>query len=171
MAWPLNGSTPTVVTGAHHKEISEHLAGRRTAVHLLHNTRWDLGRTGSLQAAIRQHANKDLVVAPVDCPRIPKPVFEALLHAWHTAGCPAMGWLAPYFATHDGGIKRHGHPILIGRGLLLKALDLGPDDPLRGLRASATPCLHTPVSHSEILEDLDTPRDLELLQKEDCQSP
>jgi CTP:molybdopterin cytidylyltransferase MocA len=169
-AWPLNGSTPTVVTGAHHKEISEHLAGTRNAVHLLHNTLWDLGRTGSLQAAIQQHAYTDLMVAPVDCPRIPKPVFEVLLDAWYTAGCPAMGWLAPYVVTHPGGKKGHGHPILIGRGLLRRVLGFGPDDPLRGLRASATPIFDAQVSHPEILEDLDTPQDLERLQREDCQS-
>jgi CTP:molybdopterin cytidylyltransferase MocA len=170
-AWPLGMPAPLVVTGAHHGEIAAALQSPSRPVEILHNTHWARGRTGGLQAAIRQHPNRDFVVAPVDCPRIPEPVFRALIEAWNTALSPQWGWCAPFIKSAEGRKKRFGHPILIGRGLLQKALEAGPDEPLKKLRDHAQPCFGVEVSHPGILEDLDTLEDLERLRRADRQSP
>lgn len=170
-AWPLQNAPATIITGAHHHEIYGALGSLPQAVDILHNQDWKQGRTGSLQTAIGALANLDLVVAPVDCPRIPRQVFEALLQRWLQAGSPSMGWCAPFFEDPSTGKEMYGHPILIGRDLLQEALRMGPDEPLRTLRASAKPTLGARVSHVEILEDLDTREDLERLIQEDRRSP
>ncbi|MBL4771491.1 MAG: NTP transferase domain-containing protein [Planctomycetes bacterium] len=170
-AWPALGPAPIVVTGAHHVEISAALEASHAQVQILQNKGWAQGRTGGLQAAIEFCPDRDFVVAPVDCPRIPRRVFEALLEAWSLAQAPPMGWCAPCVRDPRTGKNRHGHPILIGRALLREALCMGADDPLRNLRTLAQPSFAALVSHTEILEDLDTPADLEQLIREDFQTP
>ncbi len=170
-AWPDSSEPAIVVTGAHHSEISQALHDAHSQAQVLRNTHWDRGRTGSLQAAISVTPARDLVIAPVDCPRIPKAVFEALISHWTSAGAPALGWCAPFYCEAGSGKKCYGHPILIGRGLLAMASAMPPDAPLRELRKSAKPLLGVKVKHPEILEDLDTPLDLEELIREDLQSP
>ncbi|MDF1839375.1 MAG: NTP transferase domain-containing protein [Planctomycetota bacterium] len=169
--WPLKGIRPTVVTGAHHREISEALHSIDSPARAVRNTGWERGRTGSLKAAVELHPDQDLMVAPVDCPRVPGAVFAALLREWSLAGSPAQGWCAPFVRRTQTRKDLYGHPILIGRGLLRGVLDMDPDDPLRSLRMGAEPLWGVQVSHAEILEDLDTPADLEQLRKEDLRSP
>jgi CTP:molybdopterin cytidylyltransferase MocA len=108
----------------------------------------------------------DLCLAPVDVPRVPAAVFEGLARAWEEAGAPARGWLAPAWAAPGGGPGRHGHPVVVGRGLLDRLDDPGlRGRPLKALRALAGPLLALLGPWPEILEDLDTPADLERLQK------
>ncbi len=170
-AWPHKGLPAVVVTGSHHAEISKAMLRDHPQQQIIHNPRWAQGRTGSLQEAIGQLPGQDILMAPVDCPRPPRRVFEALLDRWSAAGAPAMGWCAPFLFDADTGKKCYGHPILIGRGLLAKALQMGPDNPLRTLRRGAQPLLSTQVQDPQILEDLDTPEDLRLLLGQDRQSP
>ncbi len=170
-AWPDSSQPALVVTGAHHCEISQALHDAHSKAQVLHNTDWDRGRTGSLQAAISAIPARDLVIVPVDCPRIPRAVFEALICHWASAGAPALGWCAPFYSEAESGKNCYGHPILIGRGLLAMASAMPADAPLRELRKSAKPLLGVKVTHPEILEDLDTPRDLGELIREDLQSP
>lgn len=172
-AWPCPDDRPAVVTGAHHAEIARALSDDESQgrIIIVQNPHWARGRTGGLQAAVNRFPGQDLVVAPVDCPRIPRPVFEALLRAWQAAESPALGWCAPFLEPAQGQKKRYGHPILIGRALLQQVGLMDPDTPLRRLRSGSQPCFGVPVPHPEILEDLDTPKDLERLCEQDRQSP
>ncbi|MEZ6004442.1 MAG: NTP transferase domain-containing protein [Planctomycetota bacterium] len=152
---------PIVVTGAHHAEIA---AQAPAGAQLVHNALWQDGRTGSLQCAWRAAPGRDLLVAPADVPRVPIDVFALLLAAWHAAANPAMGWLAPFWAGPDP-TSGYGHPVCIGRSLAAQLEDFSSDTPLRALRTAARPLWQVAVRHPEILEDLDTPADLDALSK------
>ncbi len=161
---PWSSGPVCVVSGAHHAPMQDALP---SSACLLHHPGWARGRTGSVQAAIQANPAKDLLIAPVDCPRIPSAVFAALVQAWWDAGSPSAGWLAPHYARNPQSAVRYGHPILIGHALAKAALGLAPSDPLRVLRSHAKPLLGVPVPHPEILEDLDTPEDLAQLVQRD----
>jgi CTP:molybdopterin cytidylyltransferase MocA len=88
-------------------------------------------------------------------------VFSALVAAWAEARAPEHGWLAP--AVEVDGRTRHGHPVVLGRGLLLELP--APDAPLSGLRGRARPLLSVSVASPRILDDLDSPQDLERLRR------
>lgn len=149
----LDDGPALVITGAHQREIS----GAGAHAELAHNEHWEQGRTGGVLLARERRPGRDLCLAPVDAPLVPRSVFAALAAAWEAAGAPANGWLAPRF---EG---RHGHPVLVGRGLLGTLDPDAPGRPLSHLRQAADPLLAVEVPHAEILDDLDTPEDLERL--------
>ena len=147
-----------VVAGDAHDEIAARLpAGCR----LVHNADPRAGRTGSVQAAVRAAPGRDLCIAPVDVPLVPSSVFDSLAAAWSAAGAPPRGWLAPRHAPSG----RHGHPVLVGRRLLEELSAFGPDAPLSGLRALAAPLLQADTASARVLDDLDTPWELEELRR------
>lgn len=146
---------PLVVTGADHARIQRALP---PGVAIAFNARWAAGRTGGVKLAQALRKGLDLCLAPVDVPLVPRAVFEALSQAWHAGGAPARGWLAPACET------RFGHPIIVGRELLEELADFAPEEPLKRLRARAAPLFSVAVDHPEVLEDLDTPADLERLR-------
>jgi CTP:molybdopterin cytidylyltransferase MocA len=147
-----------VVTGCHHLEIEAVLeaAGQNTPGLVAQNMDWTTGRTSSIQLAVRTFPDRDLMLMPVDHPRITAAILDAMIEAWHKADSPAMGWLAPFHEAEPGQ-KAFGHPILLGRGLGTRILDLSPHEPLRALRATAEPLLAVSVTSAVILENLDTP--------------
>jgi len=153
-----------VVTGRHHFEISSALPPGTRAIE---NTRWALGRTGSLATAVNAAPGEDLLVAPVDSPRVPLAVFEALVNHWIHSGAPPQGWLGPFWKATSQSARRFGHPILIGRTAAQWICDMPAESALRDLRARCQPLLAAGVPHSEILEDLDTPQDFEGLCEQD----
>ena len=157
-----------VVTGCHHREIQSELlsAGKSSPGLIAENRDWATGRASSIQLAVRTFPNRDLVLMPVDHPRITAPILDAMIGAWREAGSPAMGWLAPFHETGPGQ-RAFGHPILLGRGLGPEVLDLAPGDPLRAVRAAADPLLAVQVASEAILENLDTPSALEQIQRAD----
>lgn len=144
-----------VVAGAHAREIA---AALPRGCELCVNEDWSSGRTGSLRCAIRARRGFDLCLAPVDVPLVPRAVFEALLEAWRAAGAPPRGWLAP--CVVQGGIRRHGHPLLLGRELAEAVLQAPGQPALKEFRARAVPLLEIEVAAAEVLDDLDTPADL-----------
>ncbi|MFM7283414.1 MAG: NTP transferase domain-containing protein [Planctomycetia bacterium] len=127
---------------------------------LIANPRWSSGRLSSVQAAVARFPGRDLLLAPVDVPLVPAGVFRALLESWQAAAAPAFGWLAPQHA----GSGRHGHPLLIGRGLLEGLHSADPDRPLKHFRRLAQPCWSLPCHSAAVLDDLDTPEDLATLR-------
>lgn len=151
---------PLVVTGADHDAIAA--APGLEGVELLHNPDWAAGRTGGIQRAARARPGRDLLLAPVDVPRVPRGVFEALVAAWREAGSPPRGWLAPEVVI--AGERRFGHPLVVGRGLLLEAALWPAKRPLRELRQGAEPLLSVRLEALEVLDDLDRPRDLARLR-------
>ena len=142
---------PLVVAGPDFEAIS---AAAPNDVDVVAHPNWAAGRTGSIARALLEREDRDLLLAPVDCPAVPASVFLALRQAWTRAESPPLGWLAP---RHTSG--RFGHPIVVGRALLRALAGFDPDRPLRDLRASAEPLLSIQVDSEAVLEDLDTPQD------------
>jgi len=148
-----------VVAGADAARIGAALPG---AAELLVNPRWASGRTSGIALAAAARAGRDLCLAPVDVPLVPRAVFAALAREWERRGAPARGWLAP--ACGAGPERRHGHPLILGRELAAEAAGLAPGAPLRELRARAAPLWGLEVEDPSVLDDLDTPADLERLR-------
>ncbi|MCY2961834.1 MAG: NTP transferase domain-containing protein [Planctomycetota bacterium] len=155
-------STPAlVVTGADHVRIA---GAAPQGVDVLENRSWAEGRLGGLALAARARPGSDLCVAPVDVPLVPAAVFLALRAAWLEAGEPPLGWLAP-FLDRAGARRAYGHPIVIGRDLCARLSAIGKEVPMREVRALARPLLSIAVDSVAILDDLDTPADLERLRR------
>jgi len=155
-----DGAPALVVTGADHARIA---AALPPGAVLLENPRWSEGRAGGVTLAARARPGFDLCLAPVDVPLVSADVFVALAQAWRAAGEPARGWLAPSITR--AGIRRFGHPVVVGRDLAPLLAATGKDLPLSSLRASADPLLLIDVASERILDDLDTPFDLERLAR------
>jgi len=151
------GESPTlVVAGAHAPDIAARLP---EGCELLENPAWAAGRSGGIALAARARPGCDLCLAPVDVPLVPRSVFLALSGAWQAAGRPARGWLAP---RHG---ERHGHPVILGRSLLVELAEGPAKLPLRAWREGADPLLEVLVEAPEVLDDLDRPIDLERLRR------
>jgi len=151
-----------LVTGPDHALLAAFVAARGLAVELLHNAGWSAGRTGSVACAARARPGRDLCIAPVDVPLVPESVFAALAAEWRARGAPPRGWLGP--CVEQAGTRRFGHPVLIGHALLRELEGAAPGAPLTALRARAAPLLALVQPDLEILDDLDTPADLERLR-------
>jgi CTP:molybdopterin cytidylyltransferase MocA len=65
----------------------------------------------------------------------------------------------PTGLIRGSSLLRPGHPILIGRGLALRLLELDADQPLRDLRAMSQPLWMLDCGDPGVLDDLDTPAD------------
>ena len=159
----LDGGRALVVLGGDAQDVLAHLPQGCEA---LVNPDWAAGRSGGLRLAHRARPGRALLVAPVDVPRVPAGVFDALAREWDALGDPPLGWLAPRLA--EGG---YGHPVVVGNGLLDALEGLPADTPLRALRALAAPLASIGVFDPEILEDLDTPADLERLRNRSPKRP
>ena len=153
-----DGAVPLVVTGADHEAITASGVVERAGAEILRNEGWASGRTGGLLLAAAQRPDLDLCVAPVDAPLVPRAVFEALLEAWLAAGSPEEGWLAPALAS------RFGHPLVLGRGFLRGLEGIDPETPLKDLRQRGKPVFAVEVADPAVLDDLDTPEDLDRLR-------
>ncbi|MBM3989512.1 MAG: hypothetical protein FJ298_00745 [Planctomycetes bacterium] len=148
-------ANPLVVTGAHDDELRARCV---RGASWLHNPRWSEGRTSGVIAARDALAGFDLLIAPVDVPMVRSTTIAAIVRAWCDAGSPKAGWIAP----RTGARGAFGHPVLVGRALL-RRLEAGKE--LRALRAFAQPLLAAEVDDPAILDDLDTPSDLEELRR------
>jgi len=166
----LGPEPPLVIAGPDFDAIA---AAAPRGVRVLANPDWEAGRTGSVAVAVRVLPERDLCLAPVDVPLVPRGVFRALAAAWAAAGSPATGWLAPHVEVESR--RRSGHPVVLGRALLQRAATGDPAAALRGFRSFADPIWSIPVAGNEILDDLDDPFDLERLRSrfeaEDPDSP
>ena len=93
------------------------------AVRIVVNERWELGRSGSIQAGIRAAPDADAyVILPVDHPLATAGDVAALVAAFEDSRPPLVR------PVHGG---RGGHPILLSAALSPAILALGPDEPLR----------------------------------------
>lgn len=153
---------PLVVTGADHAKI---VAALPAGVDVVLNADWAVSRSAGVRAAADIRADRDLLLAPVDVPLVPREVFDRLLEAWRASGSPARGWLAPRCRTRDDSEKSsYGHPILVGRNLVRDLEAMALEAPLRELRRRAAPVFSVDVRSRAILDDLDTPADLSRLR-------
>ncbi len=161
----LRGAPPLVVTGADHEALAR---AAPATCELARNPSWEAGRTGGVALAGRLRPGLDLCLAPVDVPLVPRALFEALARAWVEQGAPQEGWLAP---RSTRGRRPYGHPVVVGRGLLLHAAHLPASSPLREIRERAHPLLSVPFSGHEPWDDLDTPADLEFIRQRLASTP
>jgi molybdenum cofactor cytidylyltransferase len=158
----LDEDPPLVVTGADHAAIA---AALPPGSEVVFNAEWARSRSGGVRAAARLRPDRDLCLAPVDEPLVPREVFELLLAAWRAHGRPSRGWLAPRCVTRaDPEISSHGHPVLVGRELVRDLDGMALDASLRELRQRAEPVFSVSVESPAILDDLDTPADLSRLR-------
>jgi CTP:molybdopterin cytidylyltransferase MocA len=162
----LDAATPLVVAGAHHEEIR---AALPAGLELAFNAAWEAGQSSSVSLARALRPGFDLCLAPVDVPLVPRAVFERLLRAWRAAGSPPRGWLAPFWSAERMSVigsrdPTFGHPIVVGRELLAELAHLDRTATLRDLRGLADPLLAVEVASRAVLDDLDTPLDLERLR-------
>lgn len=156
------GIPPLVVVGADADAVLAELPAEAEACR---NPDWGRGRTGGIALAAALRPGCDLCLAPIDVPLVAAATFQRLAEAWREAGRPARGWLAPWIALGGGdGRRAFGHPVVVGRELAAAIAALGSDQPLRELRAGAQPLLAVRVEDAAILDDLDTPADLERLR-------
>ncbi len=158
---PFFQQAPLVIAGAHFEETRSRLD---PSVELAENRLWKAGRSGGIALASTLRPDTDLCLAPVDVPAVEACVFERLARTWTHAGAPARGWLAPFW-TDGQGEKHFGHPLICGRELLAQLARAPGDMPLRELRPRARPLLSCPVESDSILDDLDTPADLEAVRR------
>ena len=156
---------PVVVAGAHAGTILPE--AERCGATPLEHAGWERGRLSSLQAAVEHSApgsgsspsTPDLLVWPVDRPGCLAADLVAMLDAWNRRDTTGPGWMSPRAPS-----GRHGHPILLGAGLVPALRALGPDASLRELRAQAAWLDAVPVSHSGTELDLDHPEDVEAVR-------
>jgi CTP:molybdopterin cytidylyltransferase MocA len=94
---------------------------------------------------------------------VPAEVFAALAAEWSRSGAPARGWLAPWVRLD--GVRRFGHPVILGRELVRDLRGFPAARPLSELRDRARPLLALEVASVAILDDLDSPADLARLRK------
>jgi len=153
---------PLVVTGAWHERIA---ACVPAGIEVVRNAAWELGRTGSVACALTRRPGRDVLLAPVDVPLVPREVFAALAEEWARRGSPARGWLAPCVRLPGEPRSRHGHPVLVGRALCEIVKGFPPERPLSAARALAEPLLSIEVARPEILDDVDTPADVARLRR------
>lgn len=128
----------------------------------LDNVQWAAGRSSGVLLAHRALPGRALLLAPVDVPLVPGRVFEALAREWERLGSPELGWLAPRLSGRP--TASFGHPVVVGPALLEALEGLPADIALRELRRRADPLAALEVFDPEILDDLDTPEDLERLR-------
>ncbi len=147
--------SPLVITGAHDSEIRARLG---SLADCLANPHWSEGRTSGVLLARATLPSRDLLIAPVDVPLVAAATVAHLAQAWHAAGEPELGWLAPRLGEQGP----FGHPVIVGR-TLLATLEDGKE--LRSLRERAQPLEFLAVADPAIVDDLDTPADLARLRR------
>ena len=137
------GEGPTlVVTGKHDAEIRACLP---TDCEALWHAQWELGRSGSLAAAVRARPGRDLLVAPVDVPLVPRAVVLALLAEWRARGAPARGWLGPFVELRRTSEHGTSEQDALEQGAVEQGANrLRPDERSTGAGAADEECADPP---------------------------
>jgi molybdenum cofactor cytidylyltransferase len=124
------------------------------AVEIVDNPAWELGMTGSIQAALGRVGGEAFFVAHADMPLLPSSVFAALAAERETR-LRSGATEAALFASR-GGAK--GHPALIPSAWIPDILGLGPGVKLRDF-IERRPYALVDVGEDYALIDVDTPED------------
>ncbi len=154
----LDAGLPTAVVTGNDRELvlAEFLD---LEVEEIYNRRYDMGLMTSIKAAIRHlHDRADaLEIMPADLPLVPQRIPRMLSRIYEEA--------MPHLAApvYEG---RRGHPVLVDRRIYEEAL-IQPDMDI-GLREligeKGDLLLEVPVDTDAILQDVDTPEDLDMLE-------
>jgi CTP:molybdopterin cytidylyltransferase MocA len=151
----LEGDSARAVLVVRHRHVAPLAPFVGDAVHVIESEApEEVGPAGSLAYATRALAGEPLVlVTPVDA----VPASEAIVRRLRAAlgADPALLAVRPRF---EG---RRGHPVLL-RATALEPYRRGDAPPLRDhLRALGPAALDVDVDDASVLEDLDTPADVE----------
>lgn len=151
VSWTAGLPAARVVLGAQSETISPVVLAEGGTV--IHNPRWDRGRTGSVKWGLREISPEGFPVLlwPVDHPWVlPRTIASLLSRA---ASDPSAHWWIP---TYEG---RGGHPVLVGLPARAEVLGYGDEEPLfRYPHEHPAVTVHMPVDDPGVLWNTDTPQ-------------
>ncbi len=153
-----------VVTGAYHREMSEHLESADLSgapCHIVRNRQWEAGQATSVHAAVRfarAEGASALLVMVADQPRVTAAHLNALLWEYDQGSAQA------YLSATDHG---HGNPCIFDESLFDDLLALRGDEGARALFRSRrdVAARHVHFDDPYLFEDVDTPADLRRLEE------
>jgi molybdenum cofactor cytidylyltransferase len=140
-----------VVVGEHADELVAFAAELDAGVHVIPDSSWARGRTGSVQAGLRAiESDRDVLLWPVDHPSARESTLVALRE------CAATDLIATWIIPEFEG--REGHPALLKPPAWEHIFSLGPDEPLRFLLPRLGPQVRRlAVDDPGIVADLNPP--------------
>jgi molybdenum cofactor cytidylyltransferase len=148
-----------VVTGHERQHIHEALAG--FDVTFAHNDNHHAGgMISSVKTGVQRVAD---LIPPIDAffillldqPMVQHATYQALINAWNIRRSRAA------FPSYNG---KHGHPILFDARAAKEILFLSPDATLHDYTSGlASEALDVPVNDVAVLDDIDTPADVQRL--------
>ncbi|HEV2245725.1 MAG TPA: nucleotidyltransferase family protein [Terriglobia bacterium] len=115
------GIHPIIVVLGHHAELIRQRVDLRS-VEVIVNQDYRSGQTSSLQAGLRVLAGNEpdgVLLCLTDHPVLSADTINKLIHNFTSTGRPVV------IPQING---KHGHPVLLGRGLFNRILALGPDE-------------------------------------------
>ena len=153
-----------VVTGAYHREMSEHLEGADLSgapCRIVRNRQWEAGQATSVHAAVRfarAEGASALLVMVADQPRVTAAHLNALLWEYDQGSAQA------YLSATDHG---HGNPCIFDESLFDDLLALEGDEGARALFRTRrdVAARHVHFDDPYLFEDVDTPADLRRLEE------
>jgi molybdenum cofactor cytidylyltransferase len=140
-----------IVVGGHEFERLRHLVGANPKVECIENPLFGKGMFSSVKSGLSRVNADRCFVLPVDIPLVPPAVFRRLLSVEADVVIPSFQ-------------GRNGHPVCLSKAILPGILSLADESSLRdalhviGIRT-------VEVEAEEILLDVDTPGDLELMRR------
>jgi len=142
-----------IVVGPHGVPIRAALAG--DPARIVPNDDWELGRTGSIQAGLREiEADRDVLLWPIDYPFVQANTVRELEGAAHRD--PVAAWIMP---TFEG---RGGHPVWLTPAATRLVPGLTPDASLRLLIPRlGVQVLRVPTTDPWVRIGTDTPDEYE----------
>ncbi|WP_018268015.1 nucleotidyltransferase family protein [Methylosinus sp. LW4] len=144
-----------VVTGWDHERVSAALADR--SVTLVHNLDHAEGMASTLRMGIAQAPDaQGALILLGDMPNVSSAVLDLLIGTFEETHAPAVVPLR-------GG--RRGNPVLIGRALFPRILELRGDIGARALLRAAPNVVEVEADGDGVILDVDTPDDLDALRR------
>lgn len=147
-----------LVLGYNYHEVLNHLKAMDTRVKIVINRQFEQGLSSSIRAGVKACAPsaRGIMIALADQPFVPVEVFDLLMKR---ARETSKGILVPTFRG------KWGHPVLFKERYRRHLLALrGDAGGLQILKAHPDDLLEVPTSVKSVVQDFDTPEDLEQLE-------
>lgn len=144
-----------IVTGFHHDEIAAKAYDLGWKV--VRNENFDRGQTSSLKCGLREVGtdSERVLLHPIDCPLVTNADYRACFEA--VAAHRSTDLPPIVIASRE---MRRGHPVILPNDVAARMLQLGDDEPARGIwKEYASRINHVTVENPWVVRDLDTPED------------